>query len=379
MKKKKTKLLLGAVSLCILGGAYAILRYGNGQAQLAAQDDQYDTILEVEEQEVSSLSFRVGGDTLTFLRDEDSWRLEADDAFPVNADALSELLSCLSPLQAVRTLENVEDTSDYGLSDPQNELAITDESGQETRVTIGATNESTGDDYLILNGDETVVYTVSDSLRAAISDDLFDYAQSEELPSLLTNDVSGLSLADPFGEVLYELTLDREEDRWSVAAADGTAETGEEETIEEALSSFTSSLYYLGFLEYNCSDWEAYGLDAPQTLTVTYRSSSASYPLDTASADQEGSEGEESREDGTEEDTEETAEKSQDEELLTLTLYIGDTDEYGNYYVRQGDSTQVHTISSYALEDLLTAQPQDWVAAEEEETEVETLEASPEE
>ena len=47
--------------------------------------------------------------------------------------------------------------------------------------------------------------------------------------------------------------------------------------------------------------------------------------------------------------------------------------------MRQGDSTQVHTISSYALEDLLTAQPQDWVAAEEEETEAETLEASPEE
>lgn len=387
MKKKRTKLILGAASLCLLGGAYGILRYGNRQAELAAEANQYDTILEVDEQRISSLSFQAGEDTLTFLRDGDSWSLQGDDSFPVDADALSDLLSYLTPLQAVRTLEDITDASDYGFSDPQNEFSIVDEDGGETTVTIGATNDSTGDDYLMLNGNETTIYTVSDNLRSAVSDDLYDYAKSEDLPSLLTNDVTGISLTDSSGRLLYELTLDETSDSWSVTDGDGKEDEGDEETIEDALSSFTSSLYYMSFLEHNCADWAAYGLDEPQTLTVTYRSSSSAASLTSSYGEEESAQAESETEGETETETvtdgerktEAETEESQDEEF-TLTLFIGNTDDTGNYYVRQGASTQVHTISSYALEELLSAQSQDWAAGEEaeaglEETEPETGEA----
>lgn len=400
MKKKSVKLIAGVVVIFLLCGAYFGLKAYNQKTEEAEEEAaEGETVLEVDTSALTAVSFLIDGEEMSFTLQEDgTWQKDDDETFPVDGDALLSPLSELSELKALRTLTEIEDVSEYGFDDPQNLITLTDEDGEVTIVTIGDNNDSTGNDYLMLNEDETTVYTISTDLRDGFSDDIYDYAESEELPTLQASAITGISVETADGES-YNLYL--EDAVWMVSGvSEDTDITDEDAEAETAMSdekvadteaantdevtarelaagveanadeadTLTSTLAYLAYedyLEHNCSDFSAYGLEEPAvTLTITYEEEAESDEDETATeASATGAESEEE----SETETEESVERIE----RTVTFLIGDTDSNGDYYVRLEGSAQVHTFSSDIVTTLLGYSAYDLIAEEEEETETE--------
>ncbi|HIR13322.1 MAG TPA: DUF4340 domain-containing protein [Candidatus Choladousia intestinavium] len=363
MKKKSRTLILGASSLVILSGAYLLLRIYNQNAQEAElAESAQEEILSLDEDTLASVSFEIDGSEVTFLYEDEEWSLENDPEFPVDSTYLMTTLSYLEPLEAVRTLEEVTDTGEYGIDEPQNTITLTDSEGTETILTIGSTNISTGDDYLMLNDDSSTIYTINTSLRDSLHDDLYDYAEGEELPYILSSEISGLSVEKADGS--YELLL---EDAVWMVQGDGTdAASADQDAVDTVISSIAGASY-ADYLEYNCTSPEDYGLDDPAAvLTILYEEDS-----ETQSESEDASEEASTESDSSASESEEETEAITEEEAAAaqLTLLIGSTGENGDYYVQQDGSTEVHTISYDTLSPLLEKTGEDFEETSESETE----------
>lgn len=363
MKKKSRTLILGASSLVILSGAYLLLRIYNQNAQeTELAESAQEEILSLDEDTLASVSFEIDGSEVTFLYEDEEWSLENDPEFPVDSTYLMTTLSYLEPLEAVRTLEEVTDTGEYGIDEPQNTITLTDSEGTETILTIGSTNISTGDDYLMLNDDSSTIYTINTSLRDSLHDDLYDYAEGEELPYILSSEISGLSVEKADGS--YELLL---EDAVWMVQGDGTdAVSADQDAVDTVISSIAGASY-ADYLEYNCTSPEDYGLDDPAAvLTILYEEDS-----ETQSESEDASEEASTESDSSASESEEETEAITEEEAAAaqLTLLIGSTDESGDYYVQQDGSTEVHTISYDTLSSLLEKTGEDFEETSESETE----------
>ena len=363
MKKKSRTLILGASSLVILSGAYLLLRIYNQNAQeTELAESAQEEILSLDEDTLASVSFEIDGSEVTFFYEDEEWSLENDPEFPVDSTYLMTTLSYLEPLEAVRTLEEVTDTGEYGIDEPQNTITLTDSEGTETILTIGSTNISTGDDYLMLNDDSSTIYTINTSLRDSLHDDLYDYAEGEELPYILSSEISGLSVEKADGS--YELLL---EDAVWMVQGDGTdAASADQDAVDTVISSIAGASY-ADYLEYNCTSPEDYGLDDPAAvLTILYEEDS-----ETQSESEDASEEASTESDSSASESEEETEAITEEEAAAaqLTLLIGSTGENGDYYVQQDGSTEVHTISYDTLSPLLEKTGEDFEETSESETE----------
>lgn len=378
MEKKGITLAVGVVAIGCLFGAYAALKSYNNETEEVSSESEQSAILTVNSDEIIGVSFYAGDVEAVFQREDGVWKLEGDDTFPVKDSAVEELLEKLSALSAVRTLEDAEDSSEYGMEEPQNIITLAEADGTEKKVTIGSTNSTTGDDYLMLDDAPNVIYTVSSDLRTSISDDPYDYAVSETLPTILAADINGIAVSS--GAEGYEIY--RDDDTWCVEDASGTVWNADNDSVNTALSTLASSLSYYDYLEHNCEDGAEYGLDdSAAEFSILYEEEA-----DAADVESEGTEvesetaaGEESGSEVAEEtevESESATEKSEAETEATtvtvqrdLTFYVGDTDASGNYYVQLEGSKEVHTISASSLSPFLEVTAADWKKAE---TEAET-------
>ncbi len=363
MKKKSRTLILGASCLALLSGVYFLLRiYSKNAQETELSESGQIEILSLDEDSLASVAFEINGSEVTFLHENGEWTLENDPEFPVDSTYLLTTLSYLEPLEAVRTLQEVTDISEYGIDEPQSTITLTDHEGTEIILTIGSTNASTGDDYLMLNDDSSTIYTIGTNLRTSLHDDLYDYAESEELPYILSSEITGLSVEKTDGS--YELFL---EDAVWVIQGDGTdAALADQEAVDTALSSI-AGVSYGDYLEYNCTSPEDYGLDEPAAvLTILYEKDSEAQ-----------SESDDASEEASLESDSSAAESGEETEAMTeeetaaaqLTLLIGNTDESGDYCVQQEGSTEVHTIAYDALSPLLERTEKDFEGTTEPGTE----------
>ncbi len=339
MSKKRITMAAGLASLIGLSSAYAALKsYNNKQAEMTALE-QGKQILNVDSNSVTGLTFTVDHEQVSFILKNDVWIKEDDETFPVDEEAILGPLVQLAPLNAVRTLENVEDSAEYGINEPQNTITLTDKDGGQTEIVIGATNSGTGDDYIMVNGEESVIYTVSSALRTAFSDDLYDYAVSEELPHLNASEITRISLQRDTDA--YEVYL--EDAKWKISGSDSEVLDADSEKVNNVLTKL-SGLEYADYVEHDCKDPSRYGLDDPSAiLTVTWTEETES---DT-------------------EDSTESVTEAQSKTEVSFVFRIGNTDELGNYYVQQEKSSQVHTISSGIIGEVLEKSISDWETAED--------------
>ncbi|WP_417091060.1 DUF4340 domain-containing protein [Marvinbryantia sp.] len=332
MKRKTITMSVTVLALAALVGGYMTLKEQNEKAEeeeaLLAEGE---TVWETDSDNLEKVSFFIGGSEYTFQKENGEWQLADDETFPVDETALEELTTAVTPLKALRTLTDVEDTAQYGMEEPQNVITLGLSDGTEQVLTIGDNNESTGNDYLMLADSDSTVYTVSSDIRAAIYDGLYDYAVSEELPAITQTNITGLAFtcADT-SYMLYE-----EDDVWKVESDEVKDNANTDITSE--LAAQISGLYYVDYLEHNCEgeDLAQYGLAEPSaTLTITYE---------------------------------------EDESARSRTIKIGDTDSEGNYYTQLSGSTEVHTIASGMVEPFLSYTPEELVQTEtESETEAES-------
>ncbi|EET60907.1 hypothetical protein BRYFOR_06973 [Marvinbryantia formatexigens DSM 14469] len=312
MKRKTITMSVTVLALAALVGGYMALKEHNEQAEEEeALQAEGEVIWETDTDSLTAISFFIGDDQYTFEKESGSWQLAGDETFPVDEEVLEELFAAVTPLKALRTLTDVEDTAEYGMEDPQNVITLDMEDGTEQVLTIGDNNESTGNDYLMLADSDTTVYTVSSDVRTAIYDGLYDYAVSEELPPITQDNITGITFnSEDTSYMIY-----KEEDTW-MAEGDGVKDSANTDITSELVAQI-SGVYYVDYLEHDCEgeDLAQYGLEEPfATLTITYE---------------------------------------EDDSAKSKTIKIGSTDSEGNYYTQLSGSTQVHTIAPGMVEPFL--------------------------
>ena len=100
-----------------------------------------------------------------------------DDA--IDQVAVSALASSLTGVRLYRTITDVTDLKQYGLDRPQYQVEITDTSGNVTRITVGAYNETAGKLYCLLGDDRETVYAVSPALAGSLTKTADEYRRNE--------------------------------------------------------------------------------------------------------------------------------------------------------------------------------------------------------
>lgn len=379
MKKKSVNLITAVGVLVVLSGAYVGVKAYVAKQEAAdteSAEEENPEIISIASADVKSIKFVIDKKEVTFEKDGDSWVKSDETAFPVDQDKIDTLVSSLSSIKAERTLENVEDASEYELDQPENTITVTTEDGETTVIQLGMENDSTSQEYIDLNKDSSTVYVVSNSTFSSFKGTLYDFAKSGVFPTVDSSTVSKISVEGKDSSYVVEKD---ENSFWNIT---GDGETEKADSAKAtSLASALSSMAYASYVNYNCAEDELsqYGLDKLYAeITVDYQEEVEKESADDKNEAENGAEevsevsGNEkqadekvdSETDGNENpdedvdvaDTEDSEEESEPETEMVdreLVIQVGDQSSDGGRYVRVNDSNEIYTISEDSLDTFL--------------------------
>ena len=381
MKKKSVNLVTAVGVLVILSGAYVGIKayVAKQEEKETAESEESESaeIVSISADDIKSIKFLIDKQEVVFEKDGDSWVKADESAFPVSQDKVDALVASLESITATRTLEDVEDASEYELDQPENTITVTTTDGDTTVIQIGMENSSTNQEYIDLNNDPSTVYVVGSSTFQSFEGELYDFAESGTFPAVDSSTVNRISVDGK--ESSYTVKKD-ENNMWTVAGSDGKEEKADSAKAT-SLASALSGMAYASFVNYDCadSDLSKYGLDKPySTITVDYQEEIQDSSNEEDSAKDDAESVTEASDDGKEtleevENTDssavsETSGDSEDEEATEdadttkvatemvdrqLVIYIGDQASDGGRYVRIDGSNEIYTISEDSLDSFI--------------------------
>lgn len=272
MKKKSVNLITAVGVLVVLSGAYVGVKAYVAKQEAAdaeSAEEENPEIISIASADVKSIKFVIDKKEVTFEKNGDSWVKSDETDFPVDQDKIDTLVSSLNSIKAERTLENVEDASEYELDQPENTITVTTEDGETTVIQLGMENDSTSQEYIDLNKDSSTVYVVSNSTFSSFEGTLYDFAKSGVFPTVDSSTVSKISVDGKDSSYVVEKD---ENNFWNIT---GDGETEKADSAKAtSLASTLSSVAYASYVNYNCAKDELsqYGLDKPYAeITVDYQ------------------------------------------------------------------------------------------------------------
>lgn len=340
MHRSKRLLILVGVLAVVCAAAFLATRVQEQQEQVEASGE---TVLAIDAGNVASLAWTSGEAEYAFHKDG-TWLYDADEAFPVSAEALEELLAPFSSFNAAFVIRDVTDYAQYGLEEPECTIEI---GTADASYTIALGDMSAMDDQRYVSiGDGNVYLAVTDPMDA-FAVELSDLIDNDEIPQMDT--VTALSLTGAVEESIAYVEAGgpsySDEDVYFLQSGEESLPL-DTDLVEDYLGGIRS-LVLTDYATYNATEIElaSFGLNDPAlTVTVEYEQQ--------AEAAEEGAEPEttagtlalhigrveEAAEESAEE-TEESAEDAQDGEKTAQE------DVQYAYYLRVGDSQIVYNLS----------------------------------
>ena len=328
MKKKSVNLITAVGVLVVLSGAYVGVKAYVAKQEAAdaeSAEEENPEIISIASADVKSIKFVIDKKEVTFKKDGDSWVKSDETGFPVDQDKIDTLVSSLNSIKAERTLENVEDASEYELDQPDNTITVTTEDGETTVIQLGMENDSTSQEYIDLNKDSSTVYVVSNSTFSSFEGTLYDFAKSGVFPTVDSSTVSKISVEGKDSSYVVEKD---ENNFWNIT---GDGETEKADSAKAtSLTSALSSMAYASYVNYNCAEDELsqYGLDKPYAeITVDYQEEVEKESTDDKNEAENGAE-EVSEVSGNENQTDEKVDSETDgNESLDEDVDVADTED----------------------------------------------------
>lgn len=384
MKKKSMNLITAVAVLVVLSGAYVgVKTYVAKQEEKenAEEEEEKTQVFSISSEDVQSIKFVIDKKEVTFEKNNDEWVKSDERDFPVDQDKLIEAIGSLNNVEADRVLDNVTDTTEYGLDDPTNTITITDKDGKETVLHVGMENASTSQYYVENGEDESKIYVVADSVFQPFMKTLYDYAKAGTFPVIDSSTISNVTVDE--NDDSYTLTKDDNTGLWNIQDKDG-AEKADSAKVS-SLTSSIASIAYGSFVNYNCKDLSEYGLDKPYgTITIDYQekveeksdsSEDGDASEENSTDEQDTTEDKEdisatdstedkddaSAVDSTEEDTSATDSTEEDTSVTDssdtqtrmvnreMTILVGDQSDDDGRYVMVNNSKEIYTISNDTL------------------------------
>ena len=362
MKKKSMNLITAVAVLVVLSGAYVgVKTYVAKQEEKenAEEEEEKTQVFSISSEDVQSIKFVIDKKEVTIEKNNDEWVKSDERDFPVDQDKLIEAIGSLNNVEADRVLDNVTDTTEYGLDDPTNTITITDKDGKETVLHVGMENASTSQYYVENGEDESKIYVVADSVFQPFMKTLYDYAKAGTFPVIESSTISNVTVDE--NDDSYTLTKDNNTGLWNIKDQDG-AEKADSAKVS-SLTSSIASIAYGSFVNYNCKDLSEYGLDKPYgIITINYQeeveeksdsSEDGDASEENSTDEQDTTEDKEdiSATDSTEEDTSVTDSSDTQTRMVNreMTIFVGDQSDDDGRYVMVNNSKEIYTISNDTL------------------------------
>lgn len=308
MKRGVKSLILLAVLVALLG-SYGIVSKMSEQAEVNEEAGSF-ALFEKSAEDISALSWTNSGAQYRFVRGEDGWEKDGDAAFPVNQQAVEDMAARLAGMQASRRLTGVENTADYGLTDDS--FAVTAEwaDGETTRCSLGDETPFADGWYLRIDGEDGVVYTAASSLEAMFAETDVDLAELEKIDSV--ENAASLQIGDSLNLVYHEEGGFDTDRHWF--STDGEPM---DDAAVDALLTEINSLEWQELCVVNATEEElgTYGLDEANATLLSLRG----------------------------------------DDDASLDIYLGATNDAGDYYARLPGSGMVYTLDGDSTQDILAS------------------------
>lgn len=325
-KRKNARTLIALVCVLILMIVSYILLIQHKKEEEKDTNEEPDTSIPLNEMETSDIKeMQVSNDNwnFTLVNQEEIWRLQGEEAFPLDQSTVSSLANSMASLSATKQVtEEAEDLAEYGLDSPEITVIIKKSDDSLMTLTIGD-QLTTGSDYYASINTEDTVYVVNALVRNAFTKVKNDLMEIEELPTLNTELITGLKVDGskyPNFSLMYD--KDNKEDfsgsslyPWYITGYYKENANADLTAVNEMLANYTS-ISFKGGIDYKKENLALYGLETPKdALSIWYLEEEAG-------------------------------------DVKELTLYLGNQDEQGDYYVRLGGSNRTYTMTESVVTEL---------------------------
>lgn len=132
-----------------------------------------------------ALLYKNGSVTLSFELDEKGKWIWADGPdFPLDDATVTSILEALASLKFQQVLAATESLEEYGLDNPAATLTASTLSGASQTLSFGKTTTDGDSYYMMMNGNDSTVYIVADTLVRLMRIPIYDMCVLPELPDL---------------------------------------------------------------------------------------------------------------------------------------------------------------------------------------------------
>lgn len=262
MKRFKRLGILVIVFVVVLGATVWLGNYEEKKEQIQNSDE---IILSIDPDAVTSLSWEYE-DTSFALHQGDGWVYDADEAFPVDGETVTQLLEIFQNFGASFIIQEPESLDQYGLEEPTCTIYISTEA-QTYTIKLGDESKMDAQRYVDI-GDGNV-YLVSEDPFESYQLTLSDLIDHDEMPEFET-----VTLLTFQGTENYTI---RSEEESTTYDEDDLYYTQDDKPVDpDLVTSYLNNITDLNptdYVTYNATAEELteYGMDDPElTVTVNY-------------------------------------------------------------------------------------------------------------
>lgn len=321
-KKQKRTLLILVILLAVLGIVMTAVKLADKKKEKAASAASSAQESVVSQKVYTAFSWKENGVGNSFTKKDGTWYWDADKSFPLNANYLTKLANTLNSLVPVQTIKDGDTLSAYGLDNPSVTLTATAKDGTKNTFALGSEAvNSSGNYYLMVNGNTSKIYVVETTLHDELSSDVLSMMQLPELPVLQTGQLTTLEVKGTADTLLTSKTKKSKKSSdeisvsWYAGGKNVTSNSAAKQLVSDASSMSVASAK---FYKPTAAQLAKTGLTSPAAVVTLH------YTDDKNAAQ-------------------------------TLTLTVGEeTSDGENYYVRLSGDNTVYAMSATKLSELLT-------------------------
>lgn len=158
MKKQKKQLIALCILLLICIVAWVgLTKWNKSQEQKKQEEEEASKVMvtDVNTEDVNAFSYQYNNETLSFVKEDDTWYYEADKSISLDQDTMETLIATTAQLTAEQEIKDYEDLSVYGLETPSNTITLTTGDGTTTLL-IGNKNDMLSQYYVKTNQSDSI-------------------------------------------------------------------------------------------------------------------------------------------------------------------------------------------------------------------------------
>lgn len=170
MQKQRKQFIITIVILLVLLLAYiGIHVYNQKQEEKKEKEEKENeiTVTALDTDAITSFSYQVSGETLSFTKNGDEWSYDQDTSLDLDEDVVNGMLEKAAALTAEDSFDDYDSLADYGLDQPSNTITLTTKESTTT-LYLGNQNAMTSQ-YYLMTGDGETVYAVDNTLSTTFS------------------------------------------------------------------------------------------------------------------------------------------------------------------------------------------------------------------